>query len=45
MPVWNKTVSQEDLVQKQGVLTASQINSALQGMALQVRGLCKWCLC
>jgi hypothetical protein len=35
-PVWNKTMSQEDLVQKQGVMTASQINSALQGMAVAV---------
>ncbi|KAF5836329.1 putative blue light receptor [Dunaliella salina] len=34
-PVWNKTASQEDLVLKQGAMTASQINQALQGMAVQ----------
>jgi len=37
-PVWNKTASQEDLVLKQGAMTANQINSALRGMAVQVTG-------
>lgn len=36
MPVWNKTMSAEDMLHKQGALTANQINSALQGMAVQV---------